>query len=77
MAAITDAKSMYDNLTREHNSGAEKRAALELCVIKDSLDRLGGTARWVPHEKNPVDCMTKLKGNAAMMLELLRRHDTA
>ena len=34
---------------------------------------LGGTARWVPHEKNLVGCVTKLKGNAAMMLELLRK----
>ena len=73
MAAITDAKSLYDNLVREQYSGAEKRAALEICVIQDSLDSLGGTARWVPHEKNPVDCMTKLKGNASEMLTLLRK----
>ena len=73
MAAITDAKSLYDNLVREQYSGAEKRAALEICVIKDSLDSLGGTARWVPHEKNPVDCVTKLKGNASEMLTLLRK----
>ena len=72
LAAITDAKSMYDNLVREQYSRAEKRAALELCVIKDSLDSLGGKARWVPHEENPVDCMTKIKGNAVRMPELLR-----
>ena len=72
LAAVTDAKSMYDNLTREQYSGAEKRAALELCVIKDSLQSLGGTARWVPHERNPVDCMTKVKGNAVTMLLLLK-----
>ena len=28
LAAVTDAKSMYDNLTREQYSSAEKRAAL-------------------------------------------------
>ena len=72
MAAITDAKSLYDNLVREQYSGAEKRAALEMCVIKDSLESLGGTARWVPHDLNPTDCMTKLKGNASQMLQLLR-----
>ena len=68
MAAITDAKSLYDNLTREQYSGAEKRSALEICVIRDSLASLGGAARWVPHEENPVDCMTKLKGNTSRML---------
>jgi hypothetical protein len=72
MAAITDAKSLYDNLVREQYSGAEKRAALEMCVIKDSLESLGGSARWVPHDVNPTDCMTKLKGNASQMLQLLR-----
>ena len=46
MAAITDAKSLYDNLVREQYSGAEKRAALEMCVIKTHWNRwearLGG-----------------------------------
>ena len=50
MKAITDAKSMYDNLNREQFAGAEKRAALEMCVIRDSLESLGGRAGWVPHE---------------------------
>ena len=72
IAAITDAKSLYDNLIREQYSGTEKRSALEICVIRDSLESLGGSARWVPHEENPVDCMTKLKGNVVRMLQLLK-----
>ena len=60
---ITDAKSLYDALHQEQYTGAEKRAALEVCVIRDSLESLGGKARWVPHDKNPVDCLTKLSGN--------------
>ena len=71
IAAITDAKSLYDNLTKEQYTGAEKRSALEICVIRDSLDSLGGSARWVPHEENPVDCMTKLKGNSSRMIQML------
>ena len=47
-------------------------AALEICVIRDSLESLGGSCRWVPHEQNPVDGMTKLKGNTARLLELLQ-----
>ena len=70
--SITDAKSLYDNLVREQWAGTEKRAALEICVIRDSLEALNGRARWVPHEENPVDCMTKLHGNAARMLQLMR-----
>ena len=41
----------------------EKRAAMEISVIRDSMDSLGATARWVPHELNVSDCLTKRKGN--------------
>jgi hypothetical protein len=74
LLAVTDAKSMYDNLTREQYTGAEKRAAVEICAIRDSLDSMIGISRWVPHEENPVGCMTKLKGNAVRMLEMFRTH---
>ena len=74
MAAICDAKSLYDNLNREQYSAAEKIAALEICVIKDSLDSLNGSARCIPHEETPVDCMTKLKGNASAMLQMLQKY---
>lgn len=70
---VTDAKSLYDAVNQPQYTGAEKRAALEICVIKDSLDSLGGQAKWVPHELNPADCLTKLAGNAAPLLELMRR----
>ena len=49
MIAVSNSKSLYDNLNRDQFTGAEKRSALEICVIRDSLKALGGTARWVPH----------------------------
>ena len=72
LAAIIDAKSLYDVANQEQYAGADKRAALEICVIKDSLEQLGGAVRWVPHELNPVDCFTKLKGNAQALISVLR-----
>ena len=44
LASITDAKSLFDNMMQEQYTGAEKRAALEICVIRDSLESLGGKA---------------------------------
>ena len=44
---VTDAKSLYDALIQEQYTGAEKRAALEICVIRDSLDSLGGQAKYL------------------------------
>ena len=41
-------------------------------MICNSLDSLGGTARWVPHDRNPADCLTKLRGNADSVLKMLR-----
>ena len=49
IASITDAKSLYDALTQEQYTGAEKRAALEICVIRDSLEAMGGKARTYNH----------------------------
>ena len=72
LLAVMDAKSMYDNLTREQYTGAEKRAALEICVIRDSLRQLNGKVFWFPHERNPVDPLTKLKGNCTALLEMMR-----
>jgi len=72
LGCITDAKSLFDCLVQEQYTGAEKRAALEICVIKDSLESLGGRARWLPHDRNPADCLTKLKGNVEPLLKLLR-----
>ena len=73
MLGVTDAKSLYDNLVRESTSQNEKRAGLEVCVARESLDALGGRARWLPHEQNIVDTMTKINGNRARMLEFLRK----
>ena len=42
-------------------------------MIRDSLEAVGGKAKWIPHEKNPADCMTKLKGNAACLVEFMRK----
>jgi hypothetical protein len=72
MVAVSDAKSLYDNLSREANTGAERRAALEICVCRDSLSSLGGQCRWFPHNLNPTDCLTKLKGNVGPLHELMR-----
>ena len=70
--AVTDAKSLYDNLVKEAASQAEKRAGLEICVCREALDELNGQARRFRHDQNPTDCLTKLGGNSAKLFELLR-----
>ena len=45
---------------------------MEISVIRDSMDSVGATARWVPHELNVSDCLTKRKGNSEPLLKLLK-----
>ena len=71
LASITDAQSLYDNLVQEKYTGAEKRADFEICVVRDSLESLGGKARWVTHNRNPADCLPRLKGNVECLLKLM------
>ena len=73
--AVTDAKSLYDCLLREHPSGKQDRkSALELAIILKDLQETKSMLRWVPHQKMLVDVLTKNcleKGNGAL-LQFLR-----
>eukprot|EP00971_Amphidinium_carterae_P340101 6478282-Amphidinium_carterae.4 len=71
LLAVTDAKSLYDTVNKESYSHTERRAALEVSVIRDSLKLLEGQIRWVPHALNAADSMTKLGANAQSMVRLL------
>ena len=46
---------------------------MEIAVIRDSLHTMDGKVSWVPHEKNCVDCLTKIKGNAEALLTLMKK----
>ena len=66
---VMDSKGLYDSLDNELPQD-DKKSALEVPIIVEFLKRIGGRARWVPHNKNPGDAMTKFKG--AHMLPLLQ-----
>ena len=72
LIGIMDAKSLYDNLVKESTSQSEKRAAMEVVIARESLDVMQGVPRWIPHEANVVDAMTKLKSNKRPLLKFLR-----
>ena len=56
---VMDAKALYDNLTSEQQSADDDREALEVSLIKEDMETLGCVPRWVPHDKNPTDALTK------------------
>lgn len=67
---MVDAKSVYDTSTRNTAGGQrDRRTAIELAVIRDSLQESGGVVRWIPHPRMPADIMNKVdvsKGNEAL-----------
>ena len=69
---IMDAEALYDALLSEQQNQDDERAALECSLIKEDLETLGGRPRWVPHDKNPADALTKVEGaHFALMARLL------
>ena len=71
--AIVDAKSLFDGAASEQASGEDDRSALEIAIIQDSLARCKGRLRWIPHNLNPADMLTKLsQAHELPMMKMLK-----
>ena len=55
--AVIDAKSLYDAFNSEQTMQEDRRAALEIVVIRDDFAILNGRIRWIPHSLNPADAI--------------------
>ena len=58
---VIDAKALYDSLLNDQ-AGECERSNLEVAVIKESLQVCRSRVRWVPHNFNPADSLTKYPG---------------
>ncbi len=74
--SVMDAKSVFDTLSKNTGgSKADRRNAIELAIIMDTMSALGSQVRWVPHGRMPADAITKIdpaRGNSSLS-EMLRR----
>ena len=66
--ALIDAKSVFDSTSSPERQfqGEDDRAALESAIIQESLAKLKARLRWIPHNFNPADGLTKLPQQAHM-----------
>jgi hypothetical protein len=55
----TDCKSLYDVCTKNGSMPEEKRVALDLLDVRESIEEMGDKIRWIPTDHMLVDCMTK------------------
>ena len=71
--SIGDAKSLYDHLRFETSGGAnDTRTAIDIQIIRASMDAQGATVRWVDHSGMYADEMTKKNGNVPLLQMLMR-----
>eukprot|EP00971_Amphidinium_carterae_P092564 1833192-Amphidinium_carterae.1 len=69
----TDNKGLHDTIQKDGVHGKlEKRAALELAVIKDNLEAAEIECRWLPHQLNVSDVLTKTGGHGEELQRLLQ-----
>ena len=69
---ITDAKALYDSYHREGTSSSvvDKRVSLEIRVMKERLQDLGGVLKWVSSDRQIADGLTKEAARGLMALRL-------
>ena len=69
---VTDCKSLYDHLSAVCSPSTlhDKRSAIDVLVIRESVKKTGCTMRRAPRELQLADGLTKDKGEA---VECLRR----
>ena len=73
---ILDAKSVYDSVNSPQAQGDDERSALEVAIVQEGLAKLDGRARWIPHNVNPADALTKTVGaHVDPMMQLLRTNE--
>ena len=69
---VVDAKSLFDHLAKDTIGVTEdKRTAIEMQVIRQSMCETGAAIRWVPHPKMVMDALTKRLGNQVPLKEVL------
>ena len=68
LLSIVDAKSLYDHLSTETSGMAsDRRTAIEVQIVRNSLDIQHGSVRWVDHPGMYADALTKLNGNIPLV----------
>ena len=58
MSLLSDSKNVYDALNNELPQD-DKKAAVETPIIEELLERMRGRSRWIPHNANTSDGLTK------------------
>jgi len=69
--SIVDCKSIYDHVQQFASPGSisDKRVAIDIIIVKETLSRIGGVIRWCPTWLQLADALTK---ESAEAMDILR-----
>ena len=71
--SIGDEETLHDHLQTETSGGAnDRRPAIDIKIIRSSMEAQGPTVRWVDHGGMFADAMTKRNGNIPLLQILMR-----
>eukprot|EP00971_Amphidinium_carterae_P130194 2579118-Amphidinium_carterae.1 len=70
---VTDSKSLFHVINGSSIDSVEKRAGLEILLCRDLVSTLQCQVRWVPHEENIADSLTKLGAHHDSLLRAMNR----
>ena len=72
MSLLSGSKNVYDAVNNELPQDG-KKAAVETPIIEELLERMRGRSRWMPHNANPSDGLTKIIGaHTQPLIDLLK-----
>ncbi len=61
---VVDAKSVYDSLRKESSLPSDRRLAIDVACLRDTLSgERNDVVKWIPGPQNPADALTKSTGN--------------
>jgi len=73
---VTDSKALFDSCANDNDTSLDDRSALEMAVIRDTVRACRGKLRWIPHDRNPADMLTKMEGAHCEPMWRLLQHGT-
>ena len=70
----TDCKSLYDHLSSQSSPGLDdRRTSIDIIIIRDSINRLQASLRWLPTDRMLADALTKESPEAFDLLRACLR----
>ena len=69
--AIINAKSLFDHLSCETIDGQDGRTAIEIQIIREDLNAVGGKIYWLDYPAMIADPLIKTKGAKEALFKLL------